>query len=533
MFVGGQMVIGDRALAIPENPTNVVQALSGERIQASGTISNLNILAESLTDHHFTLSALGNAVFQLAGQTFTVADLGTNGHDGVSFTWPSYVTALDVGWEALDPSNALPVGAYVRSQIFGTANGITNGVLGTLTETKAGTSNYVTSADYSPLGASSYAVQAYYQGVLVAQVLHEKGTSLAVAANLSVTRDIDAPGFPSIDSARGGTHVSLGGLNVVCDHLYITPENVSFQGATTAFQIVASRVPSITFTTANESVLYQGFTNTSLGSATLVVLSNQLIVCNLGTNGQDGVSLEHIPGEGAAKGQAQEIEIHMKSPDASGTLPVGAFMQEQAMGITNGANGVLATLSVTKAGTTGYALAADFSPLGASNYVVQAYLQGALVAQVTNQTGMPIAQADKISPNFAFTHNPLNRPAYLSFSTDWGGSPAHLILTGGSIVSCDQLLVTPQNAASNGPPTALQITASQVPSFNITSVTFSTMMVHLDHMNQNAVLRWYGAGVLQISSDLNNWSDLPGAISPYTVSISGAKQFFRVKAPGP
>ena len=62
-----------------------------------------------------------------------------------------------------------------RSRRSGTANGITNGVLGTLTVTKLGTANYGISADFSPIGASTYTVQAYLQGVLVGQTTNQFG----------------------------------------------------------------------------------------------------------------------------------------------------------------------------------------------------------------------------------------------------------------------------------------------------------------------------------------------------------------------
>ena len=58
----------------------------------------------------------------------------------------------------LDDSNTLPVGAYVRTQVIGPGNGVLSGVLGTVTETKAGTSNYVVSADYSAVGATTFTV---------------------------------------------------------------------------------------------------------------------------------------------------------------------------------------------------------------------------------------------------------------------------------------------------------------------------------------------------------------------------------------
>ena len=44
----------------------------------------------------------------------------------------------------------------------------------------------------------------------------------------------------------------------------------------------------------------------------------------------------------------------------------------------------------------------------------------------------------------------------------------------------------------------------------------------------NVTIRWLG-GVLQQSSDLAVWADLPGAYSPYTVPATSPKKFYRVR----
>ena len=51
-------------------------------------------------------------------------------------------------------------------------------------------------------------------------------------------------------------------------------------------------------------------------------------------------------------------------------------------------------------------------------------------------------------------------------------------------------------------------------------------------VGQTVVLEWVGQGTLQRSGEPNGpWEDLPGAISPQTVTMDAAKRFFRITAP--
>src|SRR5436309_9477470 len=112
-------------------------------------------------------------------------------------------------------------------------------------------------------------------------------------------------------------------------------------------------------------------------------------------------------------------------------------------------------------------------------------------------------------------------------SVDFGG-PAYLTFNGGATVACDLLNITPVNVMWSNAPTAFQITASQVGALNMTAAVVSPLLVRLSQTGQNVTLQWYGTGILQTSSNLNNWSTLSGAAAPYIMPISGTKQFFRV-----
>ena len=173
--IGGPTVLGNLVLAIPENPTLTVGAVSRTRIEASGQIASLQFAAESLSGARSTASALGQATFVPDGSNLTVNNLGSSGQDGVSIALPD-TSAWDGHWQPLETTAApLPVDAYVQSQVFGNAGSIADGLLGSWRLTKKGTGNYVVTADYSPLGSATVTVQVYNGMTLVATRTGQSG----------------------------------------------------------------------------------------------------------------------------------------------------------------------------------------------------------------------------------------------------------------------------------------------------------------------------------------------------------------------
>ena len=486
---GGPAVMGTEILMIPEASSIcciIITNGTAEQILAA-YIPSITITSEvenpggiaNLVYQGLTNRGLGFGTLAVSGTELVVSNLGSSGQDGVAIALPANLTALEVEWQPLDPSNSLPVGAYVQEQIIGTAGAITNGLLGTVTATKTGTSNYVVSADYTPLGASAYTVQAYRNEVLVAQATNQPGASLAILNLPPQSGDMEPT--PSctctMDWPPGGPWplLTIAGLaSVQCDHLYITPENVS--GTPTAFQITASQVPGLTITSENVSLIYQGLTNTSLGTAALSVSGSSMIVTNLGSSGQDGVAI-------ALPSNLSGLDVGWQALDDSDTLPVGAYIQEQIIG-TAGAitNGLWGTLTMTKQGTSNYVVSANYAPLGASTYTVQAFLKGALVGQTTNQPGASLAVCGGCGTSYDWEFWPRFGP-----TMDWGGGGTPILL-GGAALTCDRLYIVPENVAITGTPTAMQITASQVPALTITSENLSTVFQGLTNTSAGSAI---------------------------------------------
>jgi hypothetical protein len=527
LSVAGAKVTCDQLYIIPEN-ASWSGAPTAMQITAS-QVPGLTITSEnaSLVYQGLTNSSLGNATLAVSGSQLVVSNLGSSGQDGVAIALPGNLSGLEAHWQNPDPSGTLPVGAYLKQQVVGPGRDGTSGVLGMVAVTKAGTSNYVVSADFSPVGVSTYTVQAYRQGVLVAQASGQPGAALAVASGCSWSGDIGWTCCPlivdvSVDWGSGGTSLAVAGAKVTCDHLYITPEGVSLPSQPTAFQITGAMLPPITITSENVTLPYGGLSHTSLGNATVAVQGNQLSISNLGSSGQDGVSI-------ALPGTLTGLEMHWQDPDPLGALPVGAYLKQQVVGpASDGTSGVLGALQVTKAGTSNYVVSADFSPVGASTYTVQAYRQGVMVAQASGQKGAAMAVASGCSWSGDITYTCC--PWSVTVSLDWGSGGTSLLVAGAK-VTCDQLYIIPENVAWQGAPTAMQITASQVPALSMTAATVSPVLVSLSLANQNATLQWFGTGVLQQTSDLRNWSDVSGATTPYTIPMSGTNQFFRITQP--
>jgi hypothetical protein len=470
VLLGGANLTCDRLYVIPET-TPITTAPASMQLTAS-QVPGLTITSEnvSLVYQGLTNTSLGNAAATAKTNKIIIRNIGSSGQDGLAVTMPTGTTGLDVTWQDVDASNTLPVGAYLQQQISGTGGGAASGPWGTLTVTKAGTGNYVLSADYSAIGASTYTFQAFLNGVLVAQATGQSNqpemTSLPDSVGFG-TPPADAQkvttflwGAAYFDWTSASSVVFPGGTSLACDRIYVMPETTAITTAPASMQLTASQVPGLTITSENVSLVYQGLTNTSLGNAAATAKTNKIVVSNLGSSGQDGLAIQLPDGPGG-------VIVHYEPVDASNSLPVGAYLQEQVVGTSGGiTNGVLGTVTSTKAATGSYILTADFSPIGAQTCTVQAYLRGVLVGQMNNlPVSAPLGgEASFISDwDIEITCCPFT----WRITHSWGGSPTSFAFSGGPVVTCDELSITPNNVSFDSPPASLQLTASQVPGLTI------------------------------------------------------------------
>jgi RHS repeat-associated protein len=549
-FDGGLTVAGDSLQILPEGTE--ILSVSAVHLLASG-IPEIVINHESYSVAFAGLmhASVGDASVSVQSNKLTVANLGSSGQDGVAIAMPTNALAWAAQWEPLDPNGTLPVGAYLEEKVIGTGGPVTNGLLGTLTATKAGSANYVVGGDFSPLGVSNLTVLVYNGTSLVAQTNVAGGvrgvftnlgvSSLAPAAAQMLWMPRPPPGpddpwpypwpdpwpfpwpnpwppwphpwpdpWPPFLLAYHGGSASFSlnpGDSVAGDTLWVLPQ-ASAQVACADVEVVAAQIPSITITHEAVAVLYRGLTHVALGNA---AFSDGLVVGNIGADGIDGVAIA-MPTNTAA------WAMQWEPLDPDGTVPVGAYLREQAIGSAGlVTNGVLGTLTTTKAGPTNYVIAADFSAIGASTYVIEAYRQGVLVAQVTNHSGQ-LAVASLWPDSF---------DGWLSLSLDWD-------LPGGCrlwfenyewSVDCDHLFITPAGGAVlPDHPTAVQITASQIPSITITNETVMFALVWSGAVNGNwdlgATANWTSAGPPATYTDGDSVTFDDTASGPTTVNLT-------------
>jgi hypothetical protein len=527
LLVNGASVTCDHLFITPEGVT-FPSTPTGVQITASN-VETLSVSAENLAIKYDGLSntALGTATLSLQGSQLIVDNLGSSGQDGVAIDLPSTLTGLETHWLDPDAAGTLPAGAFVRQQVIGSASGITNGPLGSVTVAKAGQGNVVINADFGSLGVTTYTARAYLRGQLVAEASGLNGAGLARASSFAWSNDSGYSCCPweitiSVDWGSSATSLLMQGAAVTCDHLVITPQGLSLPTRPTGVQITASQIPSLTITGENQTLSYGGLAVASVGSAALTLQNNQLTVDNLGSSGQDGVSI-------GLPSKLTGLEVHWNDLDAAGVLPVQAYVREQLIGSAPGfTNAPLGGVTVVKAGTSNVLISADFSAVGATTYAAKAYLHGALVAEASGLNGAGLAAARGMNLSFDFKYTCC--PTEWTISVDWGGGDTALRLNGAS-VTCDHLFITPEGAVFTGPPTAMQITGSQVAGFTFTDTTVTPLTLGLTSAPGALTLEWFGTGTLQETSDLNGWTNVPNATSPYTAPIGPTSRFFRVNQP--
>ncbi|MCX6873872.1 MAG: autotransporter-associated beta strand repeat-containing protein [Verrucomicrobia bacterium] len=221
-------------------------------------------------------------------------------------------------------------------------------------------------------------------------------------------------------------------------------------------------------------VNYAGLLHTALGSATLCVQSNQLIVGNLGTSGNDGVEMAMPANATGWQGTLAPLDAF---PPRGDDVPL--FLQEQIIGTAGPVTqGVLGTTTVTKAGTGDYVASADFSPLGASSVTVEVYSGNNLVAQKTATEATPgggvftnLLTAVKwpTDAHVEFKFWPL--PPRMKWTWTYPANTSMVMDC--ESVSGDRVVVTPVVAFGVSAFSAVRLLASQIPSLTLTSETFT------------------------------------------------------------
>lgn len=199
--------------------------------QVPGLTVNGASVGQSFVYQGLTNTSLGHASLTVTSGQEVISNLTSGGQDGVSFALPNNLTSFNTQWLPLDVSNTLPIGAYVQARIITAGDGVSNVLLGTVTVTKAGPTNYQVAADFAAAGASNYTAQAFLGGTSVAEATDLNGASLAEVSSMPNSFDllwVSTPfGYivvPVLDWHIPFPYVAFGGVQVTANHLQITPK---------------------------------------------------------------------------------------------------------------------------------------------------------------------------------------------------------------------------------------------------------------------------------------------------------------------
>lgn len=500
-------------------------------------------------------SPLGNASLNVSSNKLKVENIGSSGLDGCRVSLPANAVGWVAQFDPLDPTNALPVGAYLEEQIVGPGGSGTNGELATMTMTKLDGTNWMMKANFSPLGSALQRVVIRSNGVPIhtspVSDRHEVRGCALPPAKPGLSLEMLCPwkweplkdyGFcvrwgltnvyipSSISVATDGTNTGTwGGDEVSFEPVSITNTNATV----TNIRLTGGGLPNFTITDESVAVPYAGLLHHSLGNATLNLVSNKLIVSNIGSSGQDGVRIDMTT-------NFTEWGTAWQPLDPNDTLPVGAYIQEQIIGTYGSVtHGLLGTTTITKVGTSNYVESADFSPIGASNVTVQVFDGTNLVAETTvtetwpgsgiftNLCHLPTLPGDKhilLSPEVEAVFGISMWWSFYEVTPIW--RPLDILPVLG-----DSVKVTPKAPSPWDYPywDAAQLVASKIPVISITGETVSPLRLKGSLSSGQLSLQWFGSGTLQESTNLSTWTDLPGATSPYSTAPTVARKFYRLR----
>jgi len=518
----------------------------------------------------------------LQSNLLTVSNIGTSGMDGVLI---DARLGLNLLWKDVTTTNPWPAGTSFEWQYVNGA-GTSKTVVGKL-RSQQGAGSIDVLANFSSLGVTNYQLSFYRQSALVGQrsVNANSGgdTLLYSAAPGSGTGTgpggTDGTGGGSTDQhthmvechSYGGDHssgffikpngtvIQVTGLNPpsgwVGDYVsYAEYDEITYSGSTggisvsgigpvdtvgitytgpinvaasySHLQLAGTNLSPVTL--VDESINPFGVANHVLGQATFAVSSNRLpIVGNIGSSGQDGVSL--------SLGGVASAQIALAS---TGTMhPAGATFTGQAFGTLNGVtNQALQTVTFAQTATN-MAITADFTALGAAMQNVQILSNGVPVYNSNTNAARMVVYVDGMQVFGSWWLWGLDID---HIDIYWGSHITNLYNfsipgTGGgsTAIQGNQLVFqafNSTNTVANGL-TSLAVTGAGVPHFTIESETSTRLPVQLQATltPSSLLLTWAGGGVLQQSSDLSGWADMPGAASPYAAPLNSPMKFFRVR----
>jgi hypothetical protein len=421
---------------------------------------------------------LGSATLSVNSNQLTLANIGTNGQDGVTIlTGPvEGFTTLTT----LDPTT--PVGASELSSLWLPPGESDYGTMAFQVGTERVSQGYAAIVDFSALGSPTFTAQIYDRRtnlVFSASGLSGQDVSFAISAakpkrckyTLVPPKAVWRIGYTDDSSGGDDATFTLTGsqTNLVGNQIVFTPDKPprwTNDLWTTLVNLTVANMPQ--FQIQGEFIQMFGLDHQGLGQALFKAEQSptRLTVANIGSNGQDGATIvmpANVSGWGALW---QPLDPN---------LPIGASLTEQIIGSGMGVTDqTLGSVITEKTSDTNYVMSADFSALGVTNLLVQSFNGTNLVGQA-NQTGGPVF--------------PLGSCAAMEDDFEWHCCPWVFKKTHYTplplppcppCLPADTLALLPQNVSGLAV-AAVNLTASQISSVTITNESITVNYAGVEH----------------------------------------------------
>jgi hypothetical protein len=345
-----------------------------------------------------TFRARGGARLEAASGYLTLANLGSNGQDGVTIGFGK-VDSFDVGLDPIVDREGNPlqfIDAYLEATAIGSLNGVPDQSLGVTRFTQVGVGTYDIFANFTAIGSPTQHVQVFNQGALVADFPGHTGPVGTASAWMSRIGKLGGqtecfvcrwPGPTSflISGDNGPTHVG--------DELRILAE-----GATgtinykSALQMLTAGIPEITIVDA-QAVPVRPATLGNISTRLLVGTGDRVMIAGFIVQGSApkrvliraaGPSLTQF---GLPDPLANpQLELH----DTSNTIGMNDNWQTTQIG------GVITSDQVAEIQTSGLAPGDPLEPAIIATLLPGSYT--AIVQGVNGGTGLGTAEVYDLDP---------------------------------------------------------------------------------------------------------------------------------------
>lgn len=273
------------------------------------------------------------------------------------------------------------------------------------------------------------------------------GGACLVISNIGDTRTIPFGGGTELEYARIGlveTMVSFmpGFVDVVTDEIRISLTGLPAGAAMPPIEALEMRAANISqLVVSDEALGAFGVAHRGLGLATMTATaacSDCLVISNIGSSGDDGVCARP---QADLVGQFGATVNITAGGDGSFTL-----LRSTARVRINELETRLLTLGFfTHAATLGTNVNVDFSDLGASTYMIEAFLGGVVIGAVSGLSGSAATNAD--NPECIIWDI---ADSCAHGEADWD-PPVTMNVNGLGTLVADRLRITPELPAATGP----------------------------------------------------------------------------------